>query len=211
MKDDKTVDKADIPILSYLEKKLSKQPGGIFGKFYQESLRQGFVDMLGDVEFLRVLRVSNWLRTTLLADDSWANKPHTAQNHALMDKTVVCSVASTHALTLCMADKHKVTLQEAFKMLRKYKRNTSSTVDVDLECLTLLESRMFTQGRQVWGKGKGIGEHQDGWDPAEGIGKPGKREKQQQTAPPTAKRRRKGGSAPSRYYDLHIKTRWISR
>ena len=82
----------------------------------------------------------------------------------------------------------------SFTMQCKHRRSGVTLVDVDLECLRLLEVRMFTQGRQVWGKGKGVGNHQDDWDPAEGIEKPAKRASQQHTILAASRKRRKKGS-----------------
>ena len=110
MKNDETIDSSNIPVLAYLQDQLATKAKGPFGRIYQSGFREGFVDMLGDVDILRVLRVSSWLRHTLLQDSSWANRQHTAQNEVLMNKAVVCSTASAHALTLCMAHKHKVSV-----------------------------------------------------------------------------------------------------
>ncbi|KAG2028551.1 hypothetical protein BDR03DRAFT_883174 [Suillus americanus] len=49
-------------------------------------------------------------------------------------------------------------------------------IDVDLECLGILEQQMFqlslaagAAGNEQWGKGKDAGAYQDRWNPYEGL------------------------------------------
>lgn len=72
-----------------------------------------------------------------------------------------------HAITIfILGDRNLQSLAQAFEV--QTRRSPSyAAVDIDRECLSILEVRLFNTGEEDWGLD--AGEHQDGWNPYDGV------------------------------------------
>ena len=117
----------------------------------------------GDIDLVSQSRIANWLYRNL----------HNGAKTDVMIKWFH-KECMAHAFTLILADKHNITLDEALEEQMREVALSRPPVDVDKECLRLLEKRLFDctanagkAGRKQWGLDSG--HHQFHWDPYQGT------------------------------------------
>ena len=167
----KDMDRSTIPILNYIDKSISKARASgktVTGNHVLRDMRDGFVLLLGDVAAEEAARVASGLFSILEARIDARSRRVTRQkgNHGqeTLKRKLIGSTAFAHAITVYLQHKYNLaSLQEAFLRQLSARGKKFWTVDVDLECLTVLEARCFGSKNMVWGLDEGP--HQDGWDP----------------------------------------------
>lgn len=155
---------ADIPVLSYL---------GTTSKGTDS------ISLPGPVPLFEQARIANWLYnlviSVLRAPGTVPVVPDIASHHQSnsIQLLIVGTAVLAHAITIYISRTKVLPLQQAFTI--QLRGMSFKVIDVDHECLTLLERRMFSYGDEIWGID--AGNHQDGWDPYDGVRDASKRRK----------------------------------
>lgn len=139
------------------------------------------ISISGDVSLDDQARIVNWLfhvvQSTL--GKTKGTKQSDLARHREASSILVWLVGTAvlaHAITIFISGAHdNLPLADAFEQQIRRRRDYK-VVDIDHECLSLLETRMFRTGDEIWGLD--AGGHQDGWDPYAGIRDLHKRDKQ---------------------------------
>lgn len=145
-----------------------------------EAARRGMVQDYGDLDIVQQSQINNWIarnvRGAREATHLWQGGPLNAHAATLViaqhrRKLIESSSTYPHH-SQDMEERLAYTLREAWE----YQTHTSGSLfcDVDLESLSLLEEAMFESsartdiaGYYQWGLD--AGDHQNGWDPYEGL------------------------------------------
>lgn len=144
-----------------------------------EALRRGLVCVFGGLSVEDISRINNWIYRKL---------PSADRNI----QTWMGGVVVAHAATLLIASRHRVCIEaetgfpqdstapdkEKYLVLRAWEIQNSSIarpmVDVDRECISILEERMFEESAAagkagMWQWGLDAGDHQERWNPYAGL------------------------------------------
>lgn len=190
----KDLDRKQIPVFAYLDHNVN----GV-STIAISNMKRGSITLPGDVAPEDQARIVNWLENrmqsvlskppmqcTALERDlqsslsSTALDPMTeAQARHAQSSTIQLEIIGTavlaHAITLFISGTRRILpLEKAFEVQLRQKPKFGA-VDVDRECLSVLEQRLFNSGEEDWGTDSGA--HQDDWDPYDGIRDSNKRQR----------------------------------
>lgn len=137
------------------------------------------VSLPGPVPLFEQARIVNWLYHMVQSIlHSRKTEPETSdiarhQQSVGIQVLVVGTAVLAHAITIYISRTKVLPLQQAFEL--QLRGTPFKVIDVDHECLTLLERRIFDYGDEIWGID--AGDHQDDWDPYHGVRNASKRHK----------------------------------
>lgn len=175
------LDRAEIPVLAFIDESLNdgtnessqrkRKLSGI-DSVQRNLLQQGTVDFPGDLSPEDQARLANWLYEKILATLQNSSEPSSMQeiqwNETGVQANVLGKAVLAHAITIYISETRNIhPLRAAFDFQLNPPQPDFRAVDVDRECLTLLEQRMLATGLEVWGLN--AGPHQDNWDPYDGV------------------------------------------
>lgn len=106
------------------------------------------------------------LLTTPLLEDMTPEQVRHKESSAIQ-REILGTAVLAHAITIfILGDRNLQSLAQAFEVQTRQSPSYTA-VDVDRECLSILEERLFNTGEEDWGLD--AGEHQDGWNPYDGV------------------------------------------
>lgn len=180
------LDISSIPVLVYLQN--SKQGGNAIAR---SNVMRGLISLPGYVLLEDQARIVNWLfntvtsvlsrpqseatplerevqclLTTPLLEDMTPEQVRHKESSAIQ-REILGTAVLAHAITIfILGDRNLQSLAQAFEVQTRQSPSYTA-VDVGRECLSILEERLFNTGEEDWGLD--AGEHQDGWNPYDGV------------------------------------------